>query len=82
MTTIDLHEPIAGRQTRNRTLLAGLKRLWASHAQRRADRIELSRMDQRLLRDIGLEPGDLIDGLAGRDRPVWLEPMRRRTHDE
>jgi uncharacterized protein YjiS (DUF1127 family) len=43
----------------------------------RASMLELSRLDDRLLRDIGISHGDIRDALSGRRSSVWLDPMRR-----
>jgi uncharacterized protein YjiS (DUF1127 family) len=47
---------------------------------KRAQRIalrELSQLDARLLRDIGIEPVDVYDALTGRRRSIILNPIRR-----
>jgi uncharacterized protein YjiS (DUF1127 family) len=48
----------------------------------RLDLKELSHLDARLLRDIGLEPADVYDALNGRRLTVWLNPMRRISDHE
>jgi uncharacterized protein YjiS (DUF1127 family) len=85
MTTIDLYEPIPERRGRHPALIAGIKRLWTSMQKRGARRrsiIELSRMDARLLRDMGIEPLDVTDALSGKRRSVWLNPMRKPADHE
>lgn len=49
--------------------------------QRRATRtyLELSRLDERLLYDIGIDPLDVRDALQNRPAPsILVEPMRRQ----
>lgn len=79
MTTLDLFEPVAA-GTERPVVLSGLRRLWASFNRRREERralYELSYMDARLLRDMGIEPLDLYDALNGRGRSVLFNPLRR-----
>lgn len=79
MTTLDLFEPVTAR-TEHPVVLAGLRRLWASFNSRRQARRalhELSYMDARLLRDMGIEPLDVYDALNGRRRSILLNPLRR-----
>jgi uncharacterized protein YjiS (DUF1127 family) len=52
---------------------------------KRAQRIalrELSQLDARLLRDIGIEPLDVYDALTGRHRSIILNPIRRSGGNE
>ena len=44
----------------------------------RADLLELSQLDTRLLRDMGIEPADIYDALQGRRVGLLLNPLRRR----
>jgi uncharacterized protein YjiS (DUF1127 family) len=50
--------------------------------QRRQAIRELSQLDARLLRDIGIEPMDVYDALTGRYRSVVLNPIRRNGDSE
>ena len=82
MTIIDLFEPTALAEAKRPAVLAGLSRLWAGFARRRAERraiVELSRLDAHLLRDMGIEPLDVYDALHGRGQSVLFNPMRRRV---
>ena len=80
MTTLDLFEPVAS-GTERPVVLAGLRRLWASFNRRRKDLRalhELSYVEARLLRDMGIEPLDVYDALNGRQgRSILLNPLRR-----
>lgn len=42
---------------------------------------ELSMADERLLRDLGIEPRDVHDAINRRRSSVWLAPMRRDDSD-
>jgi uncharacterized protein YjiS (DUF1127 family) len=61
--------------------LGRLFRSWLASARRRRQArltlFELSRLDAHLLRDMGINPADVRDALAGRWSSVWLDPMRR-----
>ena len=57
--------------------LAMFERFKRRAAERRSH-IELSHMDPYLLRDIGLQPGDLRDPFDGPHMPGLLTPFRRR----
>jgi uncharacterized protein YjiS (DUF1127 family) len=51
---------------------------WANLRWRRkkaATVLELSRMDERMLRDIGIDPLDVLDALNGPGRPVLFHPI-------
>ncbi len=39
---------------------------------------KLSITDERLLRDVGLEPQDIFDAINHQRSSVWLAPMRGR----
>jgi uncharacterized protein YjiS (DUF1127 family) len=78
MTSVDLYDPRASRQ-QNPVILAGIKRLWATFRRERSARrtvLALSQLDDRLLRDIGIEPQDVIDAMKGRPAPsILFNPM-------
>lgn len=61
--------------------LGGLFRAWLAGVRKRREQrltlYELSRVDDYLLRDMGINPADVRDALAGRRTSVWLDPMRR-----
>jgi uncharacterized protein YjiS (DUF1127 family) len=81
MTTIDYEGVPAALPERRATSRFGLLRDWFAkrreQRQMRASMLELSRLDDRLLRDIGISHGDIRDALSGRRSSVWLDPMRR-----
>jgi uncharacterized protein YjiS (DUF1127 family) len=57
-----------------------LARLWAGWKRRRAQRLallDLSRMEPRLLRDMGIEPLDVINALDGRGRSRLVDRVRQ-----
>ena len=81
MTTYDLDETMPQARV---GLFAGLRQALARFADRRHKRratIELTRMDERLLRDIGIEPMDVYDALNGRNRSALFDPVRRHDHE-
>ncbi len=60
--------------------VAKLKRAWVRFQRRRKETatiIELSRLDARLLRDVGIEPMDVYDALHGGRRSILFNPWRR-----
>ena len=57
------------------TLFSVLQSLVRSR-HRPIDRLSMS--DERLLRDVGLEPQDILDAINCRRSSVWLTPMRGR----
>jgi uncharacterized protein YjiS (DUF1127 family) len=82
MTTIELNETAFQASRAHRT--GWLARLWAVWKRRRAERltlIALSQMDERLLRDVGIEPMDVMDGLNGINRSALFNPTRRGGKD-
>lgn len=85
MTTLDLYDTDTPRHG-NPVVLAGLKRLWASFKRTRAERkmvMTLNQLDDHLLRDIGIEPQDMIAALHGRRAPsIFFHPMRRKLDHE
>lgn len=85
MTTLDLYETDAASR-RNPTMLAGLRRLWASYNRKRAERrmlITLSGFDDRTLHDIGIDPRDVSAALRGQAAPsILFNPMRRDLGDD
>ena len=83
MTTLDFSSSDAA-PTKRASIFAGLKAMWLRFKQRRktARAIhELSQLDARLLRDMGIEPLDVYDALNGRNRSLLFNPMRRSERD-
>jgi uncharacterized protein YjiS (DUF1127 family) len=82
MTTMDLNEAVPGASHRGPGSLIGrLFRRWRERRHERVTLIELSTMSPRLLRDMGIEPGDVRDALDGRRSSVLFNPIRReRKH--
>lgn len=81
MTTIDLNE--SSLATRHNTDAGFIRRLLARWVQRRKERatlISLSRMQAYLLRDMGIEPGDIFDALDGKHSSVLFNPIRKPDH--
>jgi uncharacterized protein YjiS (DUF1127 family) len=80
-TTTDYNDIPAAAEKRVGFNLLGLLRSWAAKArQRRQQRLtlfELDRMDEHLLRDMGINPADVRASFAGRRSSIWLDPMRR-----
>lgn len=76
MTTIELNEVTIERPRRT----GWLARLWAGWKRRRSQRLtllSLSQMDTRLLRDIGIEPMDVMRALDGLNRSTLSDPSLR-----
>lgn len=87
MTTSDLlFDSTTAPSDRGPRFFAVLQRLWAGFRRRRAERraiISLSRLDERLLRDMGIEPQDVTAALNGRAAPsILFHPMRRKADHE
>ena len=83
MATIDfdiLRTPIPARRLRRQpNLLRLLLAMFRRH--RRANRtyLELSKLDEWLLRDIGIDPADVRDAMQGRrSLSLLMHPMRRQ----
>jgi uncharacterized protein YjiS (DUF1127 family) len=58
-------------RTRRRALRAGMNRIYATLREwrrRSRDRAELARFDERMLRDIGVTPGDVLQEI---NKPFW-----------
>jgi len=79
MTTIDCNEmPVELPVTRRRPLKA-LRAWYIGMRQRREERltrIELSRLDAHLLRDLGINPMDVRDAYNGRSSSILFDPIR------
>lgn len=85
MTTMDYQGVPAALPERRPSSRFGLLRGWlAERRQRRRMRmsmLELSRLDDHLLRDMGISRADIRDALRGRRSSVWLDPMRHDRRD-
>lgn len=82
MTTIELNEPRL-EVSRANTDAGFIRRLfsrWGERREERATLMELSRMSPHLLRDMGIEPGDIHDALDGSRSPALLSRMRKPGH--
>ena len=78
MSTYDLMFERAAASEAPRGIFARLRAAWANLRWRRkkaATVLELSRMDERMLRDIGIDPLDVLDALNGPGRPVLFHPI-------
>ena len=53
---------------------------WVQRRKERATLTDLSRMQPHLLRDMGIEPGDIFDALDGKRSSVLFHPMRKPNH--
>lgn len=83
MTTIDIDDTenpgFAGAAARA-SFLEAVARLFRRLRQRRRERetlTELGRMNAYLLRDMGIEPGDVFDALDGRRSSLLFNPLRK-----
>ncbi|MDB5541912.1 MAG: hypothetical protein JWQ89_3639 [Devosia sp.] len=80
MTTMDINEAVLGAPHGEAGSLIGkLYRRWRERRYERATLIELSTMSPHLLRDMGIEPGDVRDALEGRRSSVLFNPIRRES---
>ncbi len=78
MSTYDLMFERAAAGEEPRGIFARLRAAWANFRSRRkkaATVLELSRMDERMLRDIGIDPLDVLDSLNGPGRPILFHPI-------
>ena len=70
----------AGARLRPPSWLRALRIVWRRHARPARHYIELSRLDERLLYDIGIDPLDVRDALNEHRAPgVLLQPIRKRA---
>jgi uncharacterized protein YjiS (DUF1127 family) len=83
MTTLDYEASLAegralfGLKQKIANLLASLAK---SHERKQAIE-QLSRLDDHLLRDMGLDPQDFRDAMLGRHTSLLFEPIRRPDFD-
>jgi len=81
MTTIDLDQgPLAIRHNTDAGFIRRLLGRWVARRKERATLFGLSRMQPHLLRDMGIEPGDIFDALDGKRSSVLFNPMRKPDH--
>lgn len=78
MTTIDIIESRSQPTGLQRLFQAVAARLEASRLQRARRRalIHLSHYDAHMLRDMGLDPGDIEDALGSRSMSLLFYPIR------
>ena len=79
MTTYEMNDATATRERRF-NLVAWLRTVvsaWRKNAHRRRAIQDLSALDARLLRDIGIDWEDVDDGILGRRRSILLHPLPR-----
>ena len=81
MTTDLLAAPdpaVSANRAGKRSFLRRFAALWRLRRQTARDYLELTRADERLLYDLGIDPLDIKDAFEGRHGPpAWLEPVRR-----
>lgn len=79
MTTLDVSDQLVAPRRLGffARLSAAMQRSFERRARYRA-LISLSGYDAHLLRDMGIDPGDVEDALNGRYSSLLLEPVRRR----
>ncbi len=80
MSTYDLmfERPVADEAPRG--IFGRLGAAWGTFQRRRRESatvLELSRMDEHLLRDIGVEPMDVYDAVNRRRTSILFYPLRR-----
>jgi uncharacterized protein YjiS (DUF1127 family) len=81
MTTFDLDEsPPTIRHNTDPGFIRRLLRRWVQRQKERTTLIFLSRVEPHLLRDMGIEPGDIFDALDGKRSSVLFNPMRKPEH--
>jgi uncharacterized protein YjiS (DUF1127 family) len=84
VTTMDINESVPDALPERVGFFGELRQAVARFADARRKRraiIEISRLDARLLRDIGIEPIDVYDALNGRRRSILFNPVRRSDHE-
>lgn len=79
MTTIDINDRFAAATERpaREKIFARWFATWRRRRQARITLGELHRMDAYLLRDMGIEPQDVIDALEGRNSSLLFNPVRK-----
>ncbi|HEY9012206.1 MAG TPA: DUF1127 domain-containing protein [Devosia sp.] len=80
MTTLDIDDPGIADGKRRQRPFARVRTLFARMrvaALKRKAFQDISHLDAHLLRDIGVAWADVHDGIEGRRRTIWLEPLPR-----
>ena len=79
MTAYEMNDATASQQRRFNLVawLGTLVLAWRKNAHRRRAIHDLSALDERLLRDIGIDWEDVHDGILGRRRSILLHPLPR-----
>ena len=82
MTAVELNAPLHDVQRANvdAGFIRRLFRRWRARRAERATLTGLSRMQPYLLRDMGIEPGDIFDALDGKRSSVLFDPLRIPEH--
>jgi len=77
MTTLDINDMPAPERVRFslRDWLRAAFTTWRARAHRRRAMRDVSELDARLLRDIGLSWEDVDRGIMGKHRSIWLNPL-------
>ncbi|WP_423065852.1 DUF1127 domain-containing protein [Devosia sp. CN2-171] len=79
MTTIEINDRFTETTTRpaRSNIFARWFATWRRRRQARITLGQLHRMDAYLLRDMGIEPQDIIDALEGRQSSLLFNPVRK-----
>jgi uncharacterized protein YjiS (DUF1127 family) len=81
MTTIELNDTTLGLSGQKPGWFTRWLSRWRRRREERMTLEELQRMNPYLLRDMGIEPQDVIDAIEGRDSSALFNPMRRLDRD-
>lgn len=79
MTTIDINDSFARTTTgpARQNIIVRWFNAWRRNRRTRITLSELHHMDAYLLRDMGIEPQDVIDALEGRESSLLFNPVRK-----
>lgn len=79
MTTFDINDSRAGTTIRpaRTSLIARWFAAWRRRREQRLTLAQLTHLDDHLLRDMGIEPQDVIDALEGRASSALFNPVRK-----
>jgi uncharacterized protein YjiS (DUF1127 family) len=81
MTTFELNDTALEVTEQRLGWLANWFSKWRRRRHEKMTLGELERMNPYLLRDMGIEPQDVIDALEGRETSALFNPMRRLDRD-
>ena len=82
MTTMELNDSLPSERAGFFSRIAKLFAAWRAANRRQDALLELSHLDARLLRDIGIEPMDVYDAVNRKvGHSVLLNPIRRSSHE-